>query len=100
MIKKLRNEQLSGTNSSKLGIWAANNFSLINNSVPTLLNTVNVAHKVLCSGGGGETWEEEGGKEGTSCNPPSLEWPGELLLSTALLLFATKQSIELLLSQG
>lgn len=46
MIKKLRNEQLTGSSSSKLGLWAANNFSLINNGVPTLLNTVNLAHKV------------------------------------------------------
>lgn len=53
MIKKLRNEQLTGTNSSKVGLWAANNFSLINNSVPTLLNTVNIAHKV---GLVGQTW--------------------------------------------
>lgn len=47
MIKKLRNEQLTGSNSSKMGLWAANNFTMINNSVPTLLNTVNMAHKVL-----------------------------------------------------
>jgi hypothetical protein len=46
MIKKIRSEQLHGTNSSKIGVWAANNFSMINNSVPTLLNTVNMAHKV------------------------------------------------------
>jgi hypothetical protein len=46
MIKKLRNEQLTGSNSSKMGLWAANNFTMINNSVPTLLNTVNMAHKV------------------------------------------------------
>ena len=56
MIKKIRSEQLHGTNSSKIGVWAANNFSMINNSVPTLLNTVNMAHKVgvwgVLGGGG------------------------------------------------
>jgi hypothetical protein len=53
MIKKLRSEQLAGSSSSRLGVWAANNFAMINNSVPTLLNTVNVAHKVRHEEGGG-----------------------------------------------
>jgi hypothetical protein len=47
MIKSLRAQQLSGDSTATgLGKWAANNFSMINNSVPTLLNTVSFAHKV------------------------------------------------------
>ena len=47
LIKSIRAEQLSGEpRVSGMGTWLAKNFGLINNSVPTLLNTVNLAHKV------------------------------------------------------
>jgi len=48
LIKSIRAEQLSGEpRVSGMGTWLAKNFGLINNSVPTLLNTVNLAHKVM-----------------------------------------------------
>lgn len=47
MIKALRSQEMSSdTRATQLSMWAANNFSTINNSVPTFLNTVNLAHKV------------------------------------------------------
>ena len=48
MIKAIRTQEVSNNHptANKVGLWMANNFSLINNTVPTFLNVVNVAHKV------------------------------------------------------
>jgi hypothetical protein len=48
---------MSGNRSATgTGMWLADNFKLVNNSVPALLNAVNLAHKVFfpfCSVGVG-----------------------------------------------
>jgi hypothetical protein len=47
MIKALRSQEMSSdTRANQLSMWAANNFSTINNTVPKFLNAVNLAHKV------------------------------------------------------
>jgi formate hydrogenlyase subunit 6/NADH:ubiquinone oxidoreductase subunit I len=47
LIKSIRAEQLADQpRVSGMGTWLAKNFGLINNSVPTLLNTVSLVHKV------------------------------------------------------
>lgn len=48
MIKAIRTQDVSANhpNMTKMGLWMANNFSMINNTVPTFLNVVNAAHKV------------------------------------------------------
>eukprot|EP00775_Hariotina_reticulata_P006936 gene6936-7154_t len=48
MIKALRSQEMSSdTRATQLSMWAANNFTTINNTVPTFLNAVNLAHKVV-----------------------------------------------------
>eukprot|EP00878_Enallax_costatus_P007347 GHUV01007694.1.p1 GENE.GHUV01007694.1~~GHUV01007694.1.p1 ORF type:complete len:822 (+),score=249.18 GHUV01007694.1:1374-3839(+) len=49
MIKAIRTQDVSTNHptANKVGLWMANNFSIINNTVPTFLNVVNVAHKVV-----------------------------------------------------
>lgn len=48
LIKQLRSNELAGSGvATGTGMWLANNFGLINASVPKLLNAVNLAHKVV-----------------------------------------------------
>ncbi len=47
LIKHIRSQELAQSSlATGSGMWLADNFKLINNSVPTLLNVVNAAHKV------------------------------------------------------
>eukprot|EP00879_Flechtneria_rotunda_P005800 GHRR01006103.1.p1 GENE.GHRR01006103.1~~GHRR01006103.1.p1 ORF type:complete len:946 (+),score=315.50 GHRR01006103.1:676-3513(+) len=48
MVKAIRAQEMSQhTHSSQLSMWAANHFNVINNSVPTFLNVLHAAHKVV-----------------------------------------------------
>ncbi|WIA35081.1 hypothetical protein OEZ86_003567 [Tetradesmus obliquus] len=48
MIKAIRTQHMAGaTNSNKVASLIADNFALLNNTVPTLLNVVHAAHKVV-----------------------------------------------------
>lgn len=48
MIKSLRSEQMQEwKKASGAAMWLANNFGLVNASVPKLLNAVDAAHKLL-----------------------------------------------------
>ncbi|GBG00279.1 glycolate dehydrogenase, partial [Raphidocelis subcapitata] len=48
LIKQLRSQELSESSAATgTGMWLADHFGLINRSVPTLLNAVNMAHKVV-----------------------------------------------------
>lgn len=49
MIKAIRTQEMKdATSSNKLAMMVANNFGVLNNTVPTFLNTVHLAHKVGC----------------------------------------------------
>lgn len=47
MIKALRASEIApGGREARLGMWVANNFGLLNDNVPRMLNALNVVHKV------------------------------------------------------
>lgn len=48
MIKSIRSEQMAKwEKASSAAMTVANNFGMVNNSVPTFLNLVNMAHRVV-----------------------------------------------------
>ena len=48
LIKSIRAEEMKGHKGASRGaMWLANNFGLLNASVPVLLNAVSLAHKVF-----------------------------------------------------
>jgi hypothetical protein len=50
MIKAIRTQHMAGASSSnKMAAMVADNFALLNNTMPKLLNVVHAAHKVRTS---------------------------------------------------